>query len=83
VRSSLIRKILGETRTIPVGIGATLAAGAIANSLLTVAEWRTWGGFALAAMLIATLIFSLTVHLHQRRACAAPTRPHTTIRTDQ
>jgi hypothetical protein len=76
VLSILGRKILGETRTIPVGIGVTLSAGAIANSLLPGAYWRAWGGFVLAAMLIATLVFSLTVHLNRRRT--APDRPYLT-----
>jgi hypothetical protein len=83
--SSLSRTIFGETRTIPIGVGATLAAGTIANSLLPAAQWRTTGGFALAGMLIATLILSLPVHLRRRPGSGAPLRPHpdTTTRTDQ
>jgi hypothetical protein len=74
VPSSLYRKIFGETRTIPLGVGATLAAGTIANSLLPVAQWRAGGGFALAAMLIATIILSLPIHPRRRRTSNAPRR---------
>jgi hypothetical protein len=82
--SSLSRTIFGETPTIPIGVGATLAAGTIANSLVPVAQWRTAGGFALAGMLIATLILSLP-SMRRRPGSDAPLRPHpdTTARTDQ
>ena len=57
--ASLARKILGETWTIPLGVSAALVLALLPRSVLCHDEWQLVGGFALAALLFATLIRSL------------------------
>jgi hypothetical protein len=56
---SLRHLILGETWTIPLGVGATIAVAVAIRALLPEAEWEAAGGFCLAAFVLATLTFSL------------------------
>lgn len=56
----LRRKLLGETWTIPLGVCATLALALLARHLLPNSDWQSVGGFALAALLIATLARSFS-----------------------
>lgn len=58
---SLRRKLLGETWTIPLGVGAALVVARLGHAVVPHSEWQTAGGFVLAAVLIATLIRSLPV----------------------
>jgi hypothetical protein len=57
--SSVRHLILGETWTIPLGVGATLLLAVLMRALLSEGAWTTGGGFALAALIIATLARSL------------------------
>jgi hypothetical protein len=57
--ASLRRKLLGETWTIPLGVCSAILFALLARALLPDGEWQTVGGFALAALLIATLLRSL------------------------
>jgi hypothetical protein len=59
--------ILGETWTIPVGVGAALALAALLRASIPEAEWETVGGFCLAAFVLATLAFSLRRASGKRR----------------
>ena len=56
---SLRHLILGETWTIPLGVGAAIALAALLRASLPEAEWETVGGFCLAALVLATLAISL------------------------
>ena len=83
--ASVRRKILGETWTIPLGVSAALALALLARALLPHHEWQLLGGFALAALLIATLIRSLPTD-HRRASnqhAAGQTQQPTTRRTDR
>jgi hypothetical protein len=71
----LRRKLLGETWTIPLGVSCAVAVGATARALLPHA-WLSVGGFALAAVLIATLIASLATD-QSRVGHQHPTSPST------
>lgn len=79
------RKILGETRAIPIGIAATILLASLTRALLAHGEWQTAGAFALAAAIIATLIFSLPSDIRgpSNRRAADHSHPNTTTRTDQ
>jgi hypothetical protein len=57
--NSLRHLILGETWTIPLGVGAALALAALIRASLPEAEWETVGGFCVAAFNLATLALSL------------------------
>jgi hypothetical protein len=56
--------ILGETWTIPLGVGAALGLAVALRASVPVAEWRAVGGFLLAVFVLATLALSLR---HARR----------------
>ena len=83
---SVRRKILGETRAIPLGVAATTLLGYLTRGLLPHGEWQTAGAFALAAAMIATLIFSLTADIRgpNNQPARNPTRPdpNTTTRNN-
>jgi hypothetical protein len=71
---SVGRKIFGETRAIPVGVAITILLAAVTRALLPHGEWQTAGASALAAAVIATLIFSLPADIRGRsKQPAAPT----------
>jgi hypothetical protein len=57
--SSLRRLILGETRTIPLGVGASLALAVLIRASLPEAAWEAAGGFCLAAFVLGALAYSL------------------------
>ncbi len=81
---SLRRKLLGETWTIPLGVASAVAIGLVARALLPHGDWQSVGGFALAALLIATLVRSLSTDRsraeHHRRSATEPHQPTTTRR---
>jgi hypothetical protein len=56
---SLRALVFGETWTIPLGVGATLAIAAVARSVLSARVWHQGGGFMLAGLVVATLAVSL------------------------
>jgi hypothetical protein len=58
---SLRRLILGETWTIPLGVGTALAVAVALRAALPDGAWQAVGGFALAVLLVAALACSLTV----------------------
>jgi hypothetical protein len=65
---SLRRKLFGETRTIPLGVAAAILIALLMQALLPRSAWQSSGGFAFAAVLIATLLRSLhpkTTRRHQ------------------
>jgi hypothetical protein len=64
---SLRHLILGETWTIPVGVGVAIALAALLRASLPQAEWETVGGFCLAAFVLATLVLSLRRAFAKRR----------------
>ena len=72
--ASLRRKLLGETWTIPLGVCSAILLALLARALLPQGEWQAVGGFALAALLIATLVRSLS---SDRAARATSGRRHT------
>jgi len=57
--SSLRRLILGETWTIPLGVGASLALAVLIRGWLPEAAWHAVGGFCLAVFVLAALGCSL------------------------
>lgn len=59
VLSSLRHLLLGETWTVPIGVGAALLLAVLLRASLAKGAWETGGGFALAALVIATLARSL------------------------
>ena len=79
------RKVLGETRAIPLGVATTILFAYLARDLLPHGEWQTAGAFALAAAIIATLIFSLPADIRGPGNQHAASHPdsNTTPRTDQ
>jgi hypothetical protein len=81
---SVRRKILGETRAIPLGIAATVLLASVTRVLLPHDEWQTAGAFALAAAIIATLIFSLPADIRgpSKQSAADQLDSNTTTRTD-
>jgi hypothetical protein len=56
---SLRRLIFGETWTIPLGVGAALAAAELMRTALPESVWTSAGGFGLAVMVVAALACSL------------------------
>jgi hypothetical protein len=82
---SVRRKILGETRAIPIGIAATILLASLTRAVLPHGEWQTAGALALAAAIIATLIFSLPADIRGPTNQHAASHPdsNTTTRTDQ
>ena len=56
---SLRSLLLGETWTIPVGVGASLLIAAALRSALPDHVWHQGGGFVLAALVAATLTVAL------------------------
>ena len=56
---SLRELVLGETWTIPVGVGAAVAAGVLLRGALPERLWENAGGFVLALLVVATLAVSL------------------------
>jgi hypothetical protein len=79
------RKILCETRAIPLGVAATILLASLTRVLFPCGEWQTAGAFALAAAIIATLIFSLPADIRGPGNQHAASHPdsNTTPRTDQ
>ena len=71
---SVRRKILGETRMVPLGVATTVLLAYLARALLPDREWQTAGAFALAAAIIATLIFSLPADLRGKTNQPAATQ---------
>jgi hypothetical protein len=63
---SLRKLILGETWTIPLGVGAGLGLAVALRASVPGAEWRGVGGFCLAVFVLATLAFSLRQALRGR-----------------
>ena len=57
--TSLRRLILGETWTIPLGVGAALGLAVVMRAWLPHAAWQAAGGFCLAMFVLAVLAFSL------------------------
>jgi hypothetical protein len=57
--SSLRRLILGETWTIPLGVGASLGLALLLRASLPEAAWEVAGGFCLAAFVLGVLAYSL------------------------
>ena len=51
--------LLGETWTIPIGVGASLMIAAVLHSALPADLWHEGGGFVLAALVTATLTVAL------------------------
>lgn len=66
--SSARRKLLGETRTIPLGIAAALMIALLLQGLLPPHDWQLVGGLALAAAVITTLLRSLPIDNPRPRA---------------
>jgi hypothetical protein len=83
---SACRKILGETRVIPLGVAATILLAYLTQGLLPDDAWQTAVAFALAAAIIATLIFSLPADLRGKTNQPAATQhdpTNTTTRTNR
>ena len=59
VLSSLRHLVLGETWTIPIGVGAALLLAVLMRAALSERAWETGGGFVLAGLVIAALAASL------------------------
>jgi hypothetical protein len=57
--TSLRRLILGETWTIPLGVGAALGLAVVMRAWLPHNTWQTAGGFCLAMFVLAALANSL------------------------
>jgi hypothetical protein len=72
---SVRRKILGETRAIPLGVAATILLAYLTRGVIPNSEWQTGGAFVLAAASIATLIFSLPADIRRPNNQPAGTRP--------
>jgi hypothetical protein len=79
---SVRRKILGETRAIPLGVATTILLAYLTRGLLPDGEWHTAGAFALAAAIIATLVLSLPADLRgpNNQSAATEPDPNTTTR---
>jgi hypothetical protein len=63
---SMRRKLFGETRTIPLGVAAAILLALLLQTLLPRDDWQWIGGFAFAAVLIATLLRSLHPKITRR-----------------
>ena len=59
VLASLLRLILGETWTIPVGVFGSIALALLLRATLPADAWHAAGGFALATFVVSTLACSL------------------------
>jgi hypothetical protein len=57
--SALRRLILGETWTVPLGVGASLGLAALIRASVPETAWETAGGFCLAVFVLAALVHSL------------------------
>jgi hypothetical protein len=57
--SSLRHLILGETWTIPLGVGASLALAVLVRAVVSAQAWHTAGGFVLAVLIATALTISL------------------------
>ena len=57
--TSLRHLIFGETWTIPLGVGVALVIALLMRAPLPDEVWTTAGGFGLAALVIAALLYSL------------------------
>ena len=81
---SIRRKILGETRVIPAGVGATILLACVTHGLLPDNAWQTAVAFALPAAIIATLVLSLPADLRRanNRHAATQPGPNTTTRNN-
>jgi hypothetical protein len=64
---SLRRLILGETWTIPLGVGASLGLAVLIRASLPEASWEVVGGFCLAAFVLGVLACSLRGAPRSRR----------------
>ena len=75
-------KILGETRAIPVGVATAILLADLMRGLLAQGEWQNAGAVALAAAIIATLVFSLPADLRgpNNQSAATEPDPNTTTR---
>jgi hypothetical protein len=51
--------ILGETWTIPLGVGASLVLALVARAAMSAHAWHVAGGFVLAGLVITVLAVSL------------------------
>ena len=82
---SIRRKILGETRAIPLGVATAILLAYLTRGLLPAGEWQNAGAVALVAAIVATLIFSLPADLRGANDQSAATQPdpNTTTRTNQ
>ena len=56
---SLRSLLLGETWTIPIGVGVSVLIAAALHSVLPAHVWHEGGGFMLAALVATTLAVSL------------------------
>jgi hypothetical protein len=56
---SLRSLLLGETWTIPIGVGVSLLIAAALHSVLPAHVWHEGGGFMLAALVATTLAVAL------------------------
>jgi hypothetical protein len=56
---SLRHLVLGETWTIPLGVGATLALAVLVRAAVSAQAWHATGGFVLAALIAAALAISV------------------------
>ena len=56
---SLRSLLLGETWTIPIGVGVSLLIAALLHHVLPAHTWHEGGGFVLAALVTATLTVAL------------------------
>ena len=56
---SLRHLILGETWTLPLGVGVTLVLALLLRVALPGGAWQAVGGFAVAALLVVALASSL------------------------
>ena len=56
---SLRSLLLGETWTIPIGVGLSLLIAAALHSVLPAHVWHEGGGFILAALVASTLSVAL------------------------
>jgi hypothetical protein len=70
--SSVRRKLLGETRAIPLGVAASITLGLLTRAVLPQDVWESVGAFALVGCLIFTLIRSLPLDDHRVRRGANP-----------
>jgi len=59
VLGSLRRLILGETWTVPLGVGAALALATLLRVVVSDGTWDWVGGFCLALLVVAALACSL------------------------